>query len=61
MWLKQKKYLHWPAEITFRNGLVCGSRHDKELIKEEFDRFVERANGEIEGWVDKDQDVFLKE
>ena len=25
------------------------NRHDKELIKEEFDRFVERANGEIEG------------
>ena len=24
--------------------------HDKELIKEEFDRFVERAKGEIEGW-----------
>ena len=26
------------------------NRHDKELIKEEFDRFVERAKGEIEGW-----------
>ena len=26
------------------------NRHDKELIKEEFDRFVERVKGEIEGW-----------
>ena len=25
-------------------------RHDEELIKQEFDRFVERAKGEIEGW-----------
>ena len=26
------------------------NRHDKELIKEEFDRFAERTKGEIEGW-----------
>ena len=26
------------------------NRHDKELIKQEFDRFVERMKGEIESW-----------
>ena len=29
------------------------NRHDKELIKEEFDRFVERTKAEKEGWLAK--------
>ena len=37
-------------EHYFREEPYVFNRHDKELIKEEFGRFVERANGEIEGW-----------
>ena len=29
------------------------NRHDEELIKQEFDRFIERTKGEIESWSEK--------
>ena len=36
------------------------NRHDEELIKQEFDRFLERTKGEIEAWSTKVSGCVLK-